>query len=222
MRISRILMAVGVCALMASPAAAQSAAPAAAPAASSNGAQIGVFAGAGAVQNVGAIAGGNLGYRVSDNLMIEAEGGWSQDAVTRARLDAIKGLGTYLTQSTGKASTATMTAPAGFGVAGIRYLFSSNSVSPYVALNGGFAKLVLKPAITVGGTDVTTSLSTYGVTLGSDFTGDVTKAAFGGGFGVLINRDRLVIDLGLRLLSIQTDGQATNLTSARFGIAYRF
>ena len=220
MRISRaVAAAFAVCVMTAVPAAAQTA-PAAP--ATTSGAVIGVYVGAGAVQNVGAIAGGSIGFKVSDNLILEAEGGWSQDAITRAKIDAIGGLATYLTSSTGKAATATLKAPASYGLAGIRYLFKSGGVSPYIALNGGVARLALTPAITIGGSDVTTSLSTYGVTLGSDFTGDVTKAAFGGGFGVLINRDKIAIDLGARVTSIQTEGQATTLTSARIGLLYRF
>ena len=228
MRASRVFVAVlGVFLGAVAPAAAQTA-PAAAsttPAAtvSTSGFQISVFAGLSSVQNVGGLAGGQAGYRINKQFMIEAEGAWMQDTVRRANLDAIAGLATYLTSAQGKAATATIKAPASYGGGGLRFLFKPDSnVHPYLAAGGGVAKIALTPEITLGGSDITSSLATYGVTLGSDFTGDITKAAFTGGLGVIIDRNRLTIDLGVRLTSIQTDGQPTNVLRAAVGLGYRF
>ncbi len=75
---------------------------------------------------------------------------------------------------------------------------------------------------TLGGSDITTSLATYGVTLGSDLTGAVSKLAFTGGLGVLDDRGRLSFDAGIRLTSVQTEGQKTNILRGQLGVAYRF
>ncbi len=229
MRASRVIT-MGVFLLAAAlPAAAQTATPATTttkPASASpqlTGVEVGVIGGLSAVQNVGGLLGGRIGYAINDKIQIEAEGMWMQDVATRARLEAISSFGTYLTSVQGKPSTATLTAPANYFGGGFKFLIPMDgALHPYVAIGGGMAKVALKPVFTISGTDVTTQLSTYGVTLGSDFTGDVTKAAITGGLGVLINNNRLSFDVGLRLTSIQTDGQKTNVLRGQLGIAYKF
>lgn len=224
MRGSRVISsAIGVCLLAAAlPAAAQTASKPA-PAQPLNGVNVGVIGGLSAVQNVGGLVGLQIGYEINDKVQIEGEGVWMQDVVTRAKLDAISSFGAYLTTSQGKPSTATLTAPANYFGAGLKFLIpTKSSVHPYVSVGGGMAKVALKPVFTIGGADVTSQLSTYGVTLGSDFTGDVTKAAITGGLGVLINNNHLSFDVGVRLTSIQTDNQKTNVLRGQLGLAYRF
>lgn len=68
------------------------------------------------------------------------------------------------------------------------------------------AKMVLRPTFT----------------LGSDLTGEVTKFAITGGLGVLVDRRRVAFDIGVRLTSIQTDGQKTNALRGQVGISYKF
>ena len=227
MRVTQVFTAVvGVCLLaVAAPVAAQTpAASKPAPAMSSDsGFQIGVLAGLGAVQNVGGLFGVEAGYKINKNIQIDAEGFWMQDAITRARLDAATGLATSLTSSLGKSTTITVTAPTTYGGGGLKFFIPMDgNVHPYVALGAGVAKIAYTPTFTVGGADVTTSLSTYGITLGSDFTGDVTKVAITGGLGVQIERNRLAIDIGIRLTSIQTDSQSTNVLRAHVGLGYKF
>ena len=86
----------------------------------------------------------------------------------------------------------------------------------------GMANMVSKPAFTLNGADVTTSLATYGVTLGSDLTGDVSKLGITGGFGVQADKTKFVIDAGVRLISIQTDGQKTNALRGHLGVLFKF
>jgi hypothetical protein len=233
MRATQVLKTItatmGVCVLaMAVPAAAQT--PAApkptAPtmsASADSGFHIAVLGGLAAVQNVGGLVGAEAGYKVNRNVEIDAEGFWMQDAVSRARLDAATGLATYLTSSLGKATTAVIKAPTTYGGGGVKlFIPMDGDVHPYVTVGAGVARVVLTPTITVAGADVTASLATYGVTLGSDFTGAVTKAAINGGLGVQFDRNKLAIDLGIRLTSIQTDGQKTNVLRAHVGFGYKF
>lgn len=224
MRASRVIGSViGVFMLAAAVPAAAQTAPAPAPAAKTTGVDVGVFGGLSSVQNVGGLAGGQIAIRVHPMIHIVAEGAWMQDAVTRAQLNAAAGFATYLTAREGKTATVTLDAPATYGGAGLRLLVPmQGAVHPYFAAGAGMAKVVKRPAFQLAGSDITTQLSTYGVTLGSDLTGDVTKLAFTGGLGVLVDRNRLSFDVGVRVTSIQTEGQKTNVLRGQIGISYKF
>ena len=80
--------------------------------------------------------------------------------------------------------------PVTFVQAGIRYGLSKQKgpFMPYVTLGGGVAQLTRDVAFTVGKNDITDRLSQFGVTLGSDLHGDVTKGMFSVGGGVEWNR----------------------------------
>ena len=223
MRVSRkIGSAIGVFMIAAAvPAAAQTpAAPASSPAATKF--SIGVLAGASSVQNVGGLAGAQITYNVTDHVRVAAEGVWMQDLVSCARLAAIAGFATYLGNAQGKAATATLDVPTTSGNVELQYVFGSSNLHPYLAVGGGIAHMVTRPTFTLAGADVTTSLATYGITLGSDLSGSVDKLSINGGFGVLIDRNKWTIDLGARVNSIQTDGQKTNAARAHIGLAFKF
>lgn len=225
MRAARIIQSViGVClvtAILPSTAAAQ-AAPSAAPA-SGSGVMIGVVAGASSVQNVGGLAGAEIGYRVNDRVQIFGEGVWMQDLVSRARESAITGFASYLSSTQGKTATASLTVPTVYAGGGIRvFLTTGGGLRPYVAAGAGMANMVSKPSFALNGSDITTSLPTYGVTLGADLTGDVSKLGITGGFGVQADKTKFVIDAGVRLISIQTDGQKTNALRGHVGLLFKF
>lgn len=224
MRAARFIQSViGVClvtAALPSLASAQ-AAPAAAPAAGS-GLLAGVVAGASSVQNVGGLAGAEIGFRVNDRVQIFAEGVWMQDLVSRARESAITGFANYLTTTQGKTATATLKVPTVYGGGGLRVFLTTGALRPYVALGAGMANMTSTPAFTLNGADITTSLATYGVTLGSDLTGDVSKLGITGGFGVQAEKTKFVIDAGVRIISIQTDGQKTNALRGHVGLLFKF
>ncbi len=87
---------------------------------------------------------------------------------------------------------------------------------------GGAARVTLRPEITIAGSDVTTRLTDFGVTLGEDLTGSSFRPAVGGGLGVLMARGRWLVDGGFRVLSIQMPDQTTNVIGAKFGVGYGF
>ena len=222
MRVSRVIGAViGVFMLAAAvPAAAQSVPAGSAPASKI---EIGVLGGLSSVQNVGGLAGGQIAFRATPIVHLVAEGMWMQDAVTRAQLSAATGFGAYFSALRGKTAVVTLNAPATYGGAGLRVLIpTQSSVHPYAAVGAGMAKVAKQAKITLDGTDITSQLASYGVTLGSDLNGDVTKLAITGGLGVLIDRAKLSFDLGVHLTSIQTDGQKTNALRGQIGISYKF
>lgn len=225
----RSIYAVGIAAalvLAATPAMAQTAAPAQAQTANApavNLVYMGGFIGAGAVQNVTALGGGELGVHVYRGLDIIAEGGWSKDVVTRRRTDATAAVTTLLQKATGKDAGSSVKAPMNYGMAGLRYVFSvNNSIHPYVLATVGRAAVEYKPTFTLAGQDVTGSLSTYGITIGSDLVNKEVQTAYGGGFGLWYTRNMIYVDAGVRLLSIQTASQSTNVTRAHIGLGVRF
>jgi hypothetical protein len=166
--------------------------------------------------------GGLLTFRVADRVDVIGEAGWVKDAATRRRIEAATAVASYLQTTQGKPAVGTIEAPAFYGGGGIRVMLASGPVRPYVIGTGGVARLVLKPTFTLSAVDVTPNLAQYGVTLGNDLTGEVTKPAFGGGVGVLADRGRWYVDASFRVLSIQTEGQATNVLRAGGGIGFTF
>ena len=184
---------------------------------------VGGFAGIGAVQNSSTLTGGEAGVRVYRNLDIVVEGGFVKDAVTRRRIDLTASLATLLQKSTGKTASSDVTAPAKFGLAGVRYVFDLNGdFHAYVLAEAGRASIEYKPTFSVNGTDVTNSLASYGTTLGSDLVSTEAVPAFGGGLGIWYTRGMVYADASVRLLSIRTASQATNVTRAQFGLGVRF
>lgn len=217
-----VLAALAIAGVLPSDAAAQTAAPASSSLFAGR-LSIGAIVGAAAVQNVGGSFGGEISYTVTDAIDIFGEGAMFQDVVTRRRLDRVPTITNFLQSSQGKTATGTLTAPAGYGGGGVRVtLMQGRSLRPYVAFAAGSARIALTPAFTLGGTDVTASLSQYGIALGSDLTGDISAAAFGGGGGVRINKPRFYIDGGVRLTSIRTPDQPTNVLRGELRAGLRF
>ncbi|MBP8274029.1 MAG: outer membrane beta-barrel protein [Acidobacteria bacterium] len=184
---------------------------------------VGALAGIGAVENIGPQVGGEAGFRIKNGFDVVAEGGWIKDVVSRRRLGLTTPVLNYLQTTQGKTAESTTTAPTLYGMAGIRWVWERESaVRPYVMATVGMATVEYKPTVTLAGLDITGSLPAYGVTLGSDLASKQTKAAFGGGIGVIYVRGQLYADAGLRLLSIATEGQTTNVTRAHIGLGVRF
>jgi hypothetical protein len=184
---------------------------------------IGATAGAGAVQKVGGVFGGEIGIRVTDQFEVLAEGTWMQNVVTRRRLDVAATVASFLQSSQGGTASSTIEAPAFYTGGGFRFVLTKQGrVRPYVTAGAGVARVSLQPKFTLAGSDVTANLTQYGITLGSDLTGDVTKAAFTGGVGVRMLQGRWYIDGDFRVTNIQTEGQATRVIRAGAGFGLRF
>lgn len=223
----RVICAVGlVTALVsATPAMAQTAgAPApAANAPAVNMWYVGGLVGVAAVQNVGAIVGVEGGVRVRHGVDIVFEGGYAQDVVSRRRLNLTTPIATYLTTTQGKVATADLKAPATYGLAGVRWVMERDSaIRPYVIGQVGVASVEYQPTFTLGGTDVTATVNTYGVTVGNDVAGKSSKLAIGGGVGAWYVHGQWYADAGVRMMSIATEGQSTNVVRAHVGFGVRF
>lgn len=191
----------------------------------STGKQIyaGVLVGVQSVQNVGGLVGLELGYPVSNRLDIRGEFTWLQNTVTRRRLGSAESVAAFLQQSQGAAATAALDAPAVLGGGSIRWFVTeARAVRPYLTAGAGVARVTFRPTFTLNGGDVTTLLDQYGVTLGSDLTGSTAKPAITAGVGVAADRGAWRVGVDLRVTSIRTVGQATNVLRLNAGIGRDF
>ena len=231
MRIQR-LRTIGMAAVLAgvvlfpSPAAAQTGAGSmkpAAPPSGTTGTYLGGITGITAVQNVGGQFGGELGHQISDRLSLFGEAVWMQDVVTRRRLDAAADVASFVQTTQGATTTGSVVAPSFYGGGGARVmLVTSGSIRPYLSGGAGVAHVVLKPEFTISGSDVSSDMAKYGVTLGNDLTGEMTKPAFRFGAGVLVPQGRWYISGEFGVTSIQTPDQTTNVIRVGVGVGVRF
>jgi opacity protein-like surface antigen len=93
---------------------------------------------------------------------------------------------------------------------------------PYAQVGIGVAMVERKPTVTLGGTDVTSTLPLYGVVLGADMTATEHKPAATVGFGVLRAIGTMYVDVAYRLTYIGTGGAATTLNGLHVGVGVRF
>jgi opacity protein-like surface antigen len=116
-------------------------------------------------------------------------------------------------------------------VAGLKYLIPISGsgrspigkAQPYIMAGGGIAKVQNNVAFTIGGTDVTANLQQYGVALGADLSGSVTKAMLTLGGGVTLPVwQRLILDFQYRYGRIFTDDQAITAQRAGLGLGIGF
>jgi len=211
---------IGVGLLWAAPAGAQTTGPAGPAVETFYG---GIFGGAGVVHKWGGTAGVEAGFRVRRNLDIIGEGAWVQNAVTADRSDSLRPLVEFLEITQGTSAAASVEAPTRMGAAGLRWVFERDgALRPYVLATAGRASVEHKTSFTVGGTDVTATIASYGITLGSDLSGSETAWTYGGGAGVLYVANRWYMDAGVRLTSIQLERASTNIWRAALGVGLRY
>ena len=104
-----------------------------------------------------------------------------------------------------------------------RYVLESQrAYRPYAVFGIGGARIAPKSTFTLGGTDISGQLAQYGVTLGLDLSGHRSHPAFTGGVGVLVPYGKWYGDAGVRVTSIRTEGQATNVVRLNIGVGARF
>jgi len=183
----------------------------------------------GYVEVVGQSAFGNVtsqsfglegGVNLNEKLAVFAEFGMVRDTAPKSIGPAAQLIAVTL----GAGSSYTVKQPVGFGQVGVRYtLPMDGKFHPYIAIGGGLAKLKHDVAFSVNGTDVTDKLSTYGVVLGTDLAGTVSKGMFTGGAGVVYDVTKTIIaEANYRFSRIMTDNSGTNLNRVGAGIGIRF
>lgn len=185
---------------------------------------IGGAAGAGVVDTFSGEGNVEVGMRIWKNLDVLIEGGYAGNLATRRESDHAGTIAAILQASQGSPVTSSVRVPSRYAAFGARWVFESTSrYRPYVLLSVGGASVSLKPKFVLNGADVTGSLSNFGITLGSDLTGSYRPSALGGGVGLLMPLGRQwYFDGSIRLLSINTAVQRTNLSRISFGVGRRF
>ncbi len=158
------------------------------------------------------------GFRVATNTFVFGEVGHANDTAPAE-------LGTAAQQVAGAIGAGyAAKQPMTFFDAGLRYQYpAAPNIRPYAMAGFGVAQVTHDVTFTVGGNDVTNSMSTYGVVLGSDLSGSETAAMLVLGGGVQWTPwERLVADLQFRYGRVSTEGSATNITRAGIGIGVKF
>jgi len=211
--------------LLAVPVAAQTSVPGAqvtAGGATSGHLFIGAGGGAGDVQKVGGVYGGELGIHVTDHVDVFGEGVWMQDVATRWRLGLASTVGSILATSQGAVGSATIDEPAVCVDAGARFTLTNGRLRPYVIVGAGMAQMTLKPVFTLNGANITASLPSFGVTLGRDLSGVRTQPAFTGGLGLRMSQGHWYLDGGLRATRIQATDEVITAVRATvtFGLMF--
>jgi opacity protein-like surface antigen len=168
--------------------------------------------------------GGEVGITVMPDVQVFVEGGRVNNVAGATVGAAAQLIVTALGQTQSNVGVS-VKEPATFGVAGIRYLIpvTGTRLQPYVMGGIGIAKVKQDVKFTVGGTDVTAGLPQLGVQLGTDLSGDFTKAmlTLGGGVAVPV-WERVVIDLHYRYGRIFAPDQGINVSRAGIGLGVRF
>jgi hypothetical protein len=185
---------------------------------------IGGATGVAVVDSASAEGNVEVGMRIWKNLDVLIEGGYAGNLATRREADHAGTIAAILQAAQGSPVTSSIRVPSRYAALGARWVFESTSrYRPYVLLSVGGASVNLKPKFVLNGADVTGTISNFGITLGSDLTGSYRPSALGGGVGLLMPLGaRWYFDGSIRLLSINTAVQRTNLSRVSFGVGRRF
>jgi hypothetical protein len=168
--------------------------------------------------------GAEIGVTIGPNLQVFVEAGRVRDAATSDIGAAAQTIAGFLSQTQSNVAFR-VKEPVTFGVAGIKIIVpTSGPVRPYVLGGGGLASVTQDVAFTVGGTDVTSNLSSqFGVTLGTDLSGSFTKPMVVAGAGAMwMPASRLVLDLQFRFGRIFAEDGGINVSRAGIGVGVRF
>lgn len=183
----------------------------------------GVNTGVAVVEKSSGVFGGEVGIRVVKNVDILGEATWIGNAATNRQSQRVGTLAAEIQRLQGGTAAGSMKVPTIYGGVGARYVFEGvSAVRPYVIVTVGAARTELKPTITLNGSNVTGSVGQYGVTLGQDVIGKYRRVAFSGGFGVLKTFGTFYFDGGVRVVSVEGQGQRTNAARLVLGGGYRF
>jgi opacity protein-like surface antigen len=110
--------------------------------------------------------------------------------------------------------------PVAFGVAGLKYVVPTGNsrIEPYVLGGAGLAQVKKDVTFSTASGDISQF-----ATIGSDLSGDETKAmiSVGGGVGVPVS-SRVVIDLQYRYGRVFTSDGGLNINRAGIGVGVRF
>ncbi|HEY7059592.1 MAG TPA: outer membrane beta-barrel protein [Vicinamibacterales bacterium] len=166
---------------------------------------------------------GEAGTRVWRNLDASLEVGWFSDAINNERTGTPQPLLDYLAQTQGQPASAKVTLPSLYGIVNARWVVENQKrYRPYALLGFGVARVSPHTTFTLGGSDISGSLSQYGVTLGTDLDGHSSHPALNFGVGVIVPYGKWYGEVGYRLTTIFTDVGTSPVNRINFGVSRRF
>jgi hypothetical protein len=185
---------------------------------------VGGAVGAGIVDKASVTGNVEAGMRIWKSLDVLVEGGYAGDLATRRETDRAATIGAFLSANLGSQVSSTVSVPSSYLAFGARWVFESTTrYRPYALLSVGGASVDLKPKFVQNGADITGSIGNFGVTLGTDISGKYRPLVVGGGVGVLVPLGaRWNADGSVRILSVNTVDQRTNLIRVTIGVVRRF
>jgi hypothetical protein len=170
----------------------------------------------------GGTYGGEFGIKLSDAFEVFGEGGRMTDVTTSGAEGAAATIGGYLGTLGKGTPTWDVVTPVNYGAVGLRYVFPpTGRFEPYIAVSLGGANVENKATFALDGTDVTGSLPTYGVSLGSDLSGQTNNFLFTAGGGVRMLFGGVMADMAIRYGRIFSD-PGIDTFRLYFGAGYRF
>ena len=167
------------------------------------------------------------GVTILPHLQVFVEAGRTNDVSPSALGAAAQRIAGALTAANSNVAF-TVKEPATFFDGGLRYVLvapGESRVQPYILGGVGIARLEKNVRFSVGGTDVTDTLSQapYYVTLGSDLSGSSTSLMLVGGGGVAVPAwTHVVFDFQIRVGRILADEEAITVGRAGIGVGVRF
>jgi hypothetical protein len=165
-----------------------------------------------------------LGFNLQPEVRLFVEAGRVRNTAPADLTASAQAIATFLSQTQGTA-TFTASQPVNFGVAGVQYLFPTNSpsVTPYVMAGGGVAQVKKAVTFAVGGTDVTSTIGQLGVVLGTDLSGSAISPMIDFGGGVAWSPWKaLIFDFQFRYGRVFAEDGGINVTRAGLGLGVRF
>jgi len=165
-----------------------------------------------------------VGFTVAPQLQIFGEAGQTRNVAPSSLGAAAQLMAGALAQTQSNVNF-TAREPAVLVDAGVKYLFGAagSKAVPYLLAGFGVARVTRDVTFTVGGTDVTTNLQQFAITLGTDLSGASTRPMMVFGVGVTYPIWRQVgIDAQFRFGRIFAEEQAINSSRLGLGIGVRF
>ena len=163
------------------------------------------------------------GVTIRPNLQLFVEVGRVSNVATSQISAAAQTIAGFLSQTQANVAFS-VKEPAIFGMAGIKFTVpTGGAVRPYLRGGAGVANVKQDVAFTIGGTDVTSNLTSLGVTLGTDLSGSFTKPMIDVGAGAMWTPTaRLILDLQFRYGRIFAEDGGINVVRAGIGVGVRF
>ena len=163
------------------------------------------------------------GFVIKPTILVFGEVGHVGNVATASMSTAAAQIAGFLSQTQSNVGF-TVTEPVSFAVGGIKYVVpTSGKIRPYVLGGFGVATVNQNAKFTINGSDVTSTLTQYGVQLGTDLSGSFTKPmlVIGGGATYPVWQ-RMILDFQFRYGRIFAEDEGINVGRVGVGIGIRF